>query len=120
MEGGGPALKRHLQLERAQYLEKMAWSRGLQHQLRDEISMRLPESLVRRTLDLVYHTLGLYPQCSQTITSSPTCTRCHRPARRARLCLSTSNSGLFLVLNSFGGSRTLCRCGLAVISRQTP
>ncbi len=77
MEGGGPALKRHLQLERAQYLEEMAWSRGLQHQLRDEISMRLPVSLVRRTLDLFCHTLGLYHsvldplhqvQCARAVT----------------------------------------------------
>ena len=50
MERGGAALLRHLQHERGRYKQAMSWSKHLQKQLRDEISARHPDALVKPLL----------------------------------------------------------------------
>lgn len=50
MERGGAALLRHLQHEHGQLRKAMSWSERLQKQLREDISARLPDAVVRPLL----------------------------------------------------------------------
>ena len=79
MERGGPEFARHLERERSHYRREMAWGRLLQRQLRDEISARLPDSVVRRTAEPAHCALprDRPKPCRQ---SSPSTTRLALPA----------------------------------------